>query len=96
MKKKTDFMDRYLRELKEKRRNGTGSDTRNPGKVVIVQRETPLGIFIGAIGAVIRWTALSILTVLSAVGIIALTLETTRSILVSYFTELIKIVFGII
>ena len=96
MRKKTDFMNRYIKEVRDRKKSISRSSSGHENKVVIIQKETPLGIIAGLLGGLIRGIALSILMILSAVGIIALMLETTRTILISYFTELIRMILAIL
>lgn len=96
MRKKTDFMDRYIREVRDRKKSISRRTSGNEDKVVIIQKETPLGIITGVLGGMIRAIAMSILMILSAIGIISLMLETTRTILISYFTELIRMILAIL
>ena len=89
-------MDRYIKEVRDRKKSISRSSSGHENKVVIVQKETPLGIIAGLLGGLIRGIALSILMILSAIGIIALMLETTRTILISYFTELIRMILAIL
>ena len=96
MRKKTDFMDRYIKEVRDRKKSISRSSSDHENKEVIIQKETPLSIIAGLMGGLIRGIALSILMILAAVGIIALMLETTRTILISYFTELIRMILAIL
>lgn len=96
MKQKIDFMDRYLREEKEKHRSDRKKDSLSVegGRVVVIEKDSPLKIFAGMISGTFRFLCLTVLTVLASVGVVALMLDTTRVILTEYFTEILRLIFG--
>lgn len=85
MKKKTDFMDLYISE--KKKENGSSVNAGKDGTV-------PSGpeVAISLIGGIFRTVSLIAVTLLAAVGIVALVLDVTREPLLSYFSEVFELI----
>ena len=99
LRKKTDFMTEYISgKEEEKRREKLRRRHRtDDASVRVIEKDhgfLPVLKFLWLrLEGFVRTIFSGIIFILAAIGVISLLLETSRSIIVSYFTELYRIIF---